>query len=69
MLKKSHSINSNKLYEDSKKIENNISIINSYSDFENQCYSILNKIETYNKKELITKLTNLYLEEKANNKN
>ena len=63
-----HSSNCNKLYEDEKKLEINTNIINSYSDFENQCYSLLNKIDTYNKKELSIKLTKLYSEEKEKNK-
>ena len=67
-LKKLHSTNCNKLYEDEKKLEINTNIIYSYSDFENQCYSLLNKIETYNKKELIIKLNKLYSEEKEKNK-
>ena len=63
-----HSSNCNKLYEDKKKLEIKTNIINSYSDFENQCYSLLNKIETYNKKELSIKLTKLYSDEKEKNK-
>ena len=41
-INKDHSIN---YFEEIKKIEFNNKILNTYNDFENQCYLILDKIE------------------------